>query len=285
LNIHTAIRQGTELVGSRLTAEVLLAHAMKCERIYFHAHPEQELKEVEWLHYGRYLHESMKGKPTQYITHKQEFYGRDFRVTPDVLIPRPETELLVEAVLKLRPGARTIIDVGTGSGAIAITLALDHPQTRGGYTLQLVRSSEARLQIIATDISRAALTVAANNAQSLNAPVQFITADLLTPFQDEAADAIVSNPPYIGEADRGTLQPQVRDWEPSQALFAGPTGMAIYERLIPDAKRVLKSGGLLALEIGFGQAAAVSALAQGWQKLQILPDLAGIPRVLVCEKP
>ncbi len=295
MNIQTALRQGTDLVGSRLTAEVLLAHAMRCERVYFHAHPEQELREVEWLHYGRYLNERMKGKPTQYITHNQVFYGREFRVTPDVLIPRPETEQLVETVLRLRPNAATIIDVGTGTGAIAITLALENqicpanpqapppPQNPGGYTLQLVRSSEARLHIIATDISMPALKAAAGNAESLNASVHFLNADLLTPFPNEIADVIVSNPPYIAEADRETLQPEVRDWEPARALFAGPAGMAIYERLIPEARRVLKPGGLLALEIGQGQAAAVSALTQGWQNLQIFPDLAGIPRVLVCE--
>ncbi len=268
MNIQTALRQGTDLVGSRLTAEVLLAHAMRCERVYFFAHPEQELREVEWLHYGRYLNERMKGKPTQYITRKQEFYGREFRVTADVLIPRPETELLIETVLKSAAGK--IIDVGTGSGAIAITLAL-----------------ETRLQIIATDISTAALTVAASNAQSLKAQVQFLGADLLTPFPGEIADVIVSNPPYVAEADRGSLQPEVRDWRITRrgALFAGPVGLAIYERLIPEAKRVLKPGGLLALEIGHGQAAAVSALTQGWQNLQIFPDLAGIPRVLTCSKP
>lgn len=271
-----------------MTAEVLLAHAMHCERIYFHAHPEQELREVEWLHYGRYLHESLKGEPTQYITHKQEFYGREFRVTPDVLIPRPETEQLVETVLRRIHDAKTIIDVGTGSGAIAITLAL-----------------EARRQVIATDISLAALTVAANNAYvgqdailrrvgnppgvgrdiGTEAPVCFVAADLLTPFPNEIADIIVSNPPYIAEEDRATLQTQVRDWEPALALFAGPEGLSIYERLIPEASRVLKPGGLLALEIGYGQSAAVSALTKGWRNLQIYPDLAGIPRVLVCEKP
>lgn len=252
---------------------------MRCERIYFHAHPEQELREVEWLHYGRYLHERMKGKPTQYITSTQEFYGREFRVTPDVLIPRPETELLVETVLRLRPDAGTIIDVGTGSGAIAITLAL------GGYTLQLVRSSEARLQIIATDISAEALTVATQNAKILHAPVQFLKADLLTPFADSTAEVIVSNPPYIAEADRESLQSEVRDWEPALALFAGPSGLSVYQRLIPEARRVLKPGGLLALEIGFSQSESVSAIARDWQDLHVIPDLAGIPRVLLCRKP
>jgi len=241
---------------------------MRRERIYFHAHPEQELREAEWLHYGRYLHESLKGKPTQYITHKQEFYGREFHVTPAVLIPRPETELLVETVLRLRPAAGLIIDVGTGTGAIGITLVL-----------------EARRHVIATDISEAALKVAIKNARTHNAPVQFLTADLLTPFPNQIADVVISNPPYIPEVDRQTLQPQVRDWEPNQALFAGPTGLGIYERLIPEANRVLKSGGLLALEIGYGQSNAVSAIARGWQNLKILPDLAGVPRVLVCEKP
>ncbi|HWE51609.1 MAG TPA: peptide chain release factor N(5)-glutamine methyltransferase [Bryobacteraceae bacterium] len=268
MDIRTALRQGTDLVGSRLTAEVLLARAMNCERVYFHAHPEQELREVEWLHYGRYLHERMKGKPTQYITHTQEFYGREFRVTPDVLIPRPETELLVETVLKMRPAARTIVDVGTGSGAIAITLALEdgHP-------------------VLATDISAAALCVAAGNAQSLHAPVQFMKTDLLAALGDGVADVIVSNPPYVADGDRETLQPEVRDWEPALALFAGPEGLDIYRRLIPEARRVLKPGGLLALEIGYGQSEEVSALAAGWENLQVIPDLAGIPRVLVCEKP
>ena len=129
MTVQTALLQGTEILEDagiavpRLTAEVLLAHAMRCERVYFYAHPEHELKEVEWLHYGRYLHERLKGKPTQYITGRQEFYGRDFRVTPDVLIPRPETEHLVEAAIaRIQPG-NVVVDMGTGSGAIAITLA------------------------------------------------------------------------------------------------------------------------------------------------------------------
>jgi release factor glutamine methyltransferase len=224
------------------------------------------LREVEWLHYGRYLHERIKGKPTQYITHRQEFYGRNFRVTPDVLIPRPETELLVETVLKLRTTGRAV-DVGTGSGAIAVTLAL-----------------ESKLEVVATDISRLSLQVAENNA-FIATSVRFAEADLLTAFADLSMDIVVSNPPYIAETDRGSLQPEVRDWEPPLALFAGTDGLGIYRRLIPQAHRVLKSGGLLALEIGFGQSEAVSSLAAGWKNLRVLPDLAGIPRVLVCEKP
>lgn len=268
MNVKTAIAQGTELTGSRLTAEVLLGHAMHHDRVWFYAHPEQELREVEWLHYGRYLHERLKGKPTQYITHKQEFFGRDFRVTPDVLIPRPESELLVETVLKAAPDAALIIDACTGSGAIGITLAL-----------------ESRARIIATDISSAALTVAAANAQNLSAALSFVEADLLQSFSPNCADIIVSNPPYIAETDRATLQPEVRDWEPSLALFAGPGGTDIYKRLIPQARSILKSGGILALELGFGQKEALSALIKGWNQVRFLDDLAGIPRVLVCNKP
>src|SRR5579884_1787816 len=131
MTVQTALLQGTKLLedgavaAPRLTAEVLLAHAMRRDRVYLFAHPEQELAEVEWLHYGRYLHERMKGRPTQYITKRQEFYGREFGVTPAVLIPRPETEHVVEVALKrISPGA-AVVDVGTGSGAIAVTLALE----------------------------------------------------------------------------------------------------------------------------------------------------------------
>src|SRR6201984_1507509 len=129
MTVQTALLQGTRLreearvAVPRLTAEVLLSHAMRCERVYLFAHPEQELREVEWIHYGRYLHERTQGKPTQYITKRQEFYGREFRVTPEVLIPRPETEHVVEAALAT--GARRVLDVGTGSGALAVTLQLE----------------------------------------------------------------------------------------------------------------------------------------------------------------
>ncbi len=270
MTIRTALAQGTELLAQgsviepRLTAEVLLACAINCERSYFYAHPEQELREVEWLHYGRYLHERIQGKPTQYITRKQEFYGREFRVTPDVLIPRPETELLVETVL--RRARRLTIDVGTGSGAIGVTLAL-----------------ETGALVVATDLSGEALIVAKTNAATLGARVHFIEADLLNPFADSVADLIVSNPPYVPLA--AGLQREVRDYEPYLALFAGASGLEVYRRLIPEAGRVLKPGGLLALELGFGLADPVTALAGLWRNIQLFPDLAGIPRVLVCEKP
>jgi release factor glutamine methyltransferase len=274
MTIRTALAQGTELLRRegvaepRLTAEVLLGHAVHCERVYFYAHPERELREVEWIHYGRYLDERMRGKPTQYITRRQEFYGREFRVSCDVLIPRPETELLVEAVLEGKPASDALIDVGTGSGAIAATLAL-----------------ELGRPVIATDLSSAAIAVARENAVRLGADVQFVEADLLKPFGDNLTDIVVSNPPYVPLSDRETLQREVRDWEPSLALYGGSSGLCIYERLIPEARRVLKPGGMLAVEIGFGQAEAVTELACGWNELRLIPDLAGIPRVLVCRKP
>ena len=274
MTLRTAALQGAELLAKasvpepRLTAELLLCHAVHCERAYLYAHREQELREVEWIHFGRWLHERMQGKPLQYITRTQEFYGRPFTVSPDVLIPRPETELLIETVLKRRPKARQIVDVGTGSGAIAITLAL-----------------ELNAAVNATDLSPQALRIAAANAATLNAGVRLLNADLLSPLADATQDAVVSNPPYVSTADRETLQREVRDWEPHLALFAGADGLDIYRRLIPEALRVLKPGGLLALEIGYGQADAVTALAADLQNIEIAQDLAGIPRVLTCEKP
>src|SRR5581483_1442063 len=159
MTLQTALLQGTKLLedgaagAPRLTAEVLLAHALHRERAYLYAHPEEELSELAWIHYGRYLHERLQGKPTQYITGRQEFYGREFRVTRDVLIPRPETEHLVEVALRLARSASQILDVGTGSGALAVTLQL-----------------ETRAQVCATDISSAATAVARDNARRLGAP-------------------------------------------------------------------------------------------------------------------
>ncbi len=236
---------------------------MHVDRAYFYGHPEQELREVEWIHYGRYLHERMLGKPTQYITHKQEFYGRDFRVTPDVLIPRPETELLIETTLPLATG--NVVDVGCGSGAIAVTLAL-----------------ESRTRVFAADVSQAALAVTVANANILNAAVIPVCSDLLTAFSDNSFHLVVSNPPYIAHKDREHLQREVRDWEPALALFGGEDGLAIYRRLIPEAWRVLRRGGHLAMELGFDSLSAVQAMLPN--SARFYNDLAGIPRVIVCQK-
>jgi len=271
MTVRTALVQGAQLLEDdaavavpRLTAEVLLAHALHRERVYLFGHPEHELSELEWLHYGRYLHERLQGKPTQYITGRQEFYGREFRVTPDVLIPRPETEHVIEAALRLAGGASRILDVGCGSGNLAVTLRL-----------------ETGAAAWASDISLAALAVAVGNAQRLGAPVSFVACDLMSTFATASMDLIVSNPPYVPLKEEAGLQREVRDWEPRQALFAGPTGFEIYERLVFDAARVLRPGGWLMMELGYSSREGVAAMFSGrWKEVQWIPDLAGIPRVV-----
>ena len=270
MTILTALLQGTKLLeeeaisAPRLTAEVLLTHALQQERSYLYAHPEEELSEIAWIHYGRYLHERMKGKPTQYITGRQEFYGRDFRVTSDVLIPRPETEHLVEAAMARIQPRDVVVDVGTGSGAIAISLAL-----------------ETAAHVFATDISTTALTVAQANAEHLSAQVGFLACDLVDALRESSLNVLVSNPPYVPRTDRPSLQREVRDYEPHVALFGGPTGLEIYEKLIADAARVLRPNGWLLLELGYNSLDPVrEMLEHGWSDIDVIPDLAGYPRVI-----
>jgi release factor glutamine methyltransferase len=253
MTLHTALRQGARILEDggiavpRLTAEVLLGHAMHVERVYFFAHPEQELSELEWLHFGRYLHERLGGKPTQYITQHQEFYSRDFRVTPDVLIPRPETEHVVEVAQEVARGARRVLDIA---------------------------------ETWATEISPAAASVAAGNAGRLGAQVHFVVCDLMEAMAAGSMDLIVSNPPYVPLTQRAGLQREVRDFEPDVALFAGETGFELYDRIVADAPRVLRPGGWLIMELGFTSLGHVQALLAGWEALRVVPDLAGIPRVI-----
>jgi len=274
MTIQTALLQGTKLfeedsiAAPRLTAEVLLAHALQRDRQYLYAHPEEELTEIAWIHYGRYLHQRLQRKPTQYITGRQEFYGREFHVTPDVLIPRPETEHLVEAALKRAKPVDAILDVGTGSGAIAISIAV-----------------EAHTTVHATDISTRALQIAAENAGKLHAPVRFFAADLVSCVCDAAFDLIVSNPPYVPKTDHPSLQREVRDFEPEVALFGGPTGLEIYQRLIPEARRVLRPQGWLLFELGYNSLDPVRAMLEsGWTEIEVYSDLAGLPRVLAAKR-
>ena len=257
---------------SRADATLLLLHALQCSRAHLLAQPERMLLPDEERIYREHLHERADGRPIQYITGEQEFWGLPFSVTPDVLIPRPETEHLVEAAierLRAHPAPR-IVDVGTGSGAIAVALAHALPQA----------------QITALDISEAALSVAQKNAarHRVAERIRWLHSDLLNGVLQENFDAVISNPPYIAKTERATLSSEVRDFEPSLALFAGPTGLEIYERLIPQARRVLLPGGWLLLEMGHTQQPAIEKLLAGWQQIAFVPDLQGIPRVVVAHK-
>jgi release factor glutamine methyltransferase len=252
----------------RRDAELLLTHVLRCDLVALLAHPERPLSASEAIQYESVLMRRLRSEPMQYITGQQEFYGLAFEVSPDVLIPRPETEHLVEAVLKhVKPNA-SIIDVGTGSGAIAVALARALPQA----------------QVVAVDLSPAALEVARRNARrnEVSDRVTFLQSDLLDAVEGGDFDAIVSNPPYV--ADGEVLEPQVSNYEPHAALYAGPTGLEVYERLVPQARKRLKPNGWLMLEIGFGQQAAVETLLHDWSALSLVPDLQGIPRVIQAQK-
>ena len=257
-------------------AELLLLHVLHIDRATLLAHPDRMLTTEEFAAYQAAIERRLGNEPIQYITGQQEFFGLLLKVTPATLIPRPETEHLVEAVLERVPHDREIdiLDVGTGTGAIALALAANLPQAR----------------LTAVDLSAGALAVARENASThhLDRRIRFFWSDLLATLpadkQDAAFDAIVSNPPYIPETDRAELHPQVRDHEPAEALFAGTTGLDIYRRLIPQAHLALKPGGLLALEIGHGQSEALSSLLEGWQNVTLVADLQQIPRVILAQK-
>jgi release factor glutamine methyltransferase len=256
-------------------AELLLLHVLQISRATLIAYPDRELLSDQQALYESLIRRRLQHEPIQYIIGQQEFYGLNFHVTPAVLIPRPETEHLVEAVLKLLPPNQPlkIADVGTGSGAIAIALAVHLPHAT----------------ITALDISLDALAIAAANARehAVADRIRFLQSDLLGAVRadEEAFDAIVSNPPYIPETDRGSLHPQVRDHEPATALFAGETGLDIYRRLIPQAHNALKPNGLVALEIGHGQQIALTELLSGWQSVSFVEDLQQIPRIALARRP
>lgn len=269
----------------RLNAETLLMFTLTCDRAHLYTHPERQLTEDEEKRYDEALTQRSKGIPTQYITGHQEFWGMDFLVSPAVLIPRPETEHLIETVLPLSKRMRSlkIVDVGTGSGCIALALAKELPEA----------------EIHATDISPDALEIAEANAARLRLDFRnsldwdlsakcrlfFHDTDLLQGADDSSFDFVVSNPPYVGESEADQVQLEVRKFEPRSAVFAGPTGLEMIERLIPAAHKALKPGGWLVMEISGTIAEGVRRLLENWVDVGITNDLQGIPRIVAARKP
>jgi release factor glutamine methyltransferase len=292
--------EAAEVGSPRLNAEVLLMFVLGVHRAYLYAHPERELTPEEEARYDEVLAQRSTGMPSQYITGHQEFWGLDFVVSPAVLIPRPETEHLVETVLELARGLPhpKIVDVGTGSGAIALALAHE------------LRSAE----MYAVDLSADALEIAEANASrlQLDGRVKFAQCDVLMPIQNQVVipsevnlpkadersrgtpivagfsdfDFVVSNPPYVGFDEADKVQKSVRDFEPKMAVFAGERGLDIIGPLIEQAHRALKPAGWLAMEIGYSMRDAVVNLLDPtlWEDVRVVPDLQGIPRVVAGKK-
>jgi release factor glutamine methyltransferase len=273
------LRQGEERLQmsphperARMDAETLLLHLIGKNRAWLLTHLDEDFGGCKSIGYVQLIGRRLAGEPIQYITGECEFYGMSFCVNRHVLIPRPETEHVVEKISDLVPlfAKPRIVDVGTGSGAIAISVAHEWP----------------RAKVTAIDLSTEALDVATANAKRLGFAqrVRFLQGDLLAPVSGEKFEIVVSNPPYVAETDRDKLAVEVREYEPSQALFAGSEGLALYRRLIPQARDVLAAGGYLVLEIGLGQSQAVVALMQeaGFVQIEAIPDLQGIDRVLSC---
>ena len=265
---------------ARREAGSLLAHLLGRDRSFILSHAEDAIAAEHAELFRRYLERRAEGEPLQYITGHQEFFGLDFEVNRNVLIPRPETELLIERALKLFTAvndAPFICDVGTGSGCVAITLVHELPLSRA----------------VAIDISPAALTVAQRNAErhSVSDRLEFVVSDCFSALdvrdpRQSAFDLIVSNPPYVRNGAMAGLQREVRDFEPHSALAAGEDGLAVIRRLLLDAGSYLKPAGFLLFEIGFDQAAVVEKLIDRrvWRLLAIHPDLQGIPRTIALQK-
>ncbi len=282
MDVRSALREAIARLNAAnvpshaLAAELLLMHTLGRDRAWLYAHPEFELDAATAEKYFELVARRAAGVPTQYLTGKQEFWGLEFDVTPDVLIPRPETEHVIEVALE-RVGAAhrddelRIADIGTGSGCIAVALALELP----------------RGEIVATDISAAALSVARRNASRYGVAqrIHFAETNLLDAIAGGTRkfDLIASNPPYIPCGDKSTLQREVRAHEPEIALFAGDDGLAVYAPLIRDAADLLRPGGILVLELGYNSLSGVREIldrAGSWSDIRIAHDLAGIPRVI-----
>jgi release factor glutamine methyltransferase len=303
VDVRTALKRGiaelrdAQVPSYTLAAELLLLHVLGRDRAWLYAHPEEAVPGTDAHRFLSLILRRAEGEPTQYLTGKQEFWGLEFEVTPDVLIPRPETEHVLEVALdrlalrEIRAGRNQaltgdglhIIDVGTGSGCIAIALAKELPGA----------------SILATDISRAALDVARRNAarNAVSLRIEFLEANLLADVacSDRSAvdrsespkfDLIVSNPPYVGRKEKEALMREVRDHEPEVALYGGEEGYELYADLIAQAACRLTAGGLVVLELGHHALPAVEPLLDlpSWTNVGVTNDLAGIPRVIAAER-
>jgi len=271
---ETLIRAGIPAEEAALDAEVLARHVLDCDRATLLTRARDPLPSAFDRLYHALIARRVAREPVAYIVGHREFWGLEFDVTPAVLIPRPETELVVEEALASLPRrdlVRHIIDVGTGSGCLAVTLAVEFPPAN----------------VTATDTSHEALAVAYRNADRHNVigRITFVQADVLKDLT-EPADLIVSNPPYVPAGDAATLQVEVARYEPASALYGGPDGLDVIRRLVGSARQHLAAGGWLIIEFGFGQEAAVREVAQeaGWNVARIRSDLQGIPRVAVLRR-
>ena len=276
VSIAEALRRGVaalqeaRVAEPRLTAGVLLGYVLGCDQVFLYAHSDQKLTAAQWTRFADGLETRLTGTPTQYITGIQEFYGLPFRVTPDVLIPRPETELLVEQTLAKASAGDWILDVGTGSGAIAIAVRKRLPEAK----------------VFACDLSAAALFVARENDRNLGTALSFVRSDLADAFRPGTFDLVVCNPPYVALTDRSALQREVRDHEPHVALFGGEDGLDAYRRLSATVCDVLRPGGWLLMEVGYNTSAAIKPLFPSgpWESACLYRDLAGWERVMAVRR-
>ncbi len=279
INSAAAKMAAAGISSSRLDAEVLLCRTLGKDRAWLLAHMQEEIISNHRKDFERAVERRVLREPLQYIVGGQEFWGLEFEVTPDVLIPRPETELVVETALRAARGRDNlcVIDLCTGSGCIAVTLAKELPQAR----------------IFATEMSSRALSVARGNARHHGVAdrIRFFEGDLFDPLGEldinGQVDIIAANPPYVPSGEFGALQPEVRDYEPKLALLAGSEGTEVHCRIIHEAPRFLNKHGELIMEMGLGQAGSLSRLVRehrGYGSIDILKDLAGIDRVIVARK-
>ncbi len=271
----TAYLRERHLPLARWDAELIVRSVLGCDRAFLFAHPEEHLSTEQQGLLQQWLRKRGRHYPTQYLRGEQEFFGRAFKVEPGVLIPRPETELLVEVSLELLTEMKVeesrVLDVGTGSGCIAVSLACELPSA----------------VITANDVSPAALEVAKSNAhlQGCANRIRFQRVNKAVPLPPgpDRYHLIVSNPPYVGISERGQVEKSVLEHEPQEAIFAGPTGMEVYELLLSGGKALLREGGRLVLELGHGQKQRLGEMAAGlgWSSLGSRKDLAGIDRCAV----